>query len=271
MDATIARSLRDVIDRDGLVLPEHPDRRVAFVGAFNFRDLGGYQGLDGRSVRWRTLYRADALHRLEDDELDVLGQLGVRSVLDLRTLGEIGRGRLEADHLGIVHHHLPVLNETWAPAELDENADASEILGSLYVQMLDVVAPALAGALELLAATDNVPAVFHCAAGKDRTGVLAALVLALLGVADELIVADYALTAGAMERLRDRLRTDNPEGLTAMNDQPEAYLAAPAGAMEHFLSHVHTAHGSAAGYVRDIGVDDEVVARLRTGLLTAPS
>lgn len=267
MDTAITRSLGEVIERDELVLPEHPDRRVALAGAFNFRDLGGYRGIEGRTVRWRTLFRADALHRLDDDELDVLARFGMRSVLDLRTRSEIDRGRIEADHLGIVHHHLPVLGEAWSPAELDPDADAAEILGSLYVQMLDVGAPALSAALTLLASDANVPAVFHCAAGKDRTGVLAALVLSLMGVADEVIVGDYALTAGAMERLRDRLRSDNPDALTAMNDQPEAYLAAPAGAMELFLSHLHAEHGSAAGYVRDIGVDDEIVADLRAHLM----
>jgi protein-tyrosine phosphatase len=268
VDATVARSLDRVIDRDELVFPDHPDRRVAFAGAFNFRDLGGYRGVDGRQVRWRTLYRADALHRLDDTELDVLGGLGVKAVLDLRTANEIARGRLQADHLGIVHHHLPVLGETWAPAELDEDADASEVLGSLYVQMLDVGAPALAGSLRLLASAGSLPAVFHCAAGKDRTGVLAALVLALLGVDDEVIIEDYALTAQSMERLVERLTTESPESLTAMNDQPSAYLAAPAGAMAHFLGHVDQTHGSVAGYVQAIGVEDEVVDALRQTLLT---
>jgi protein-tyrosine phosphatase len=264
-----ARSLPGVNERDALVLPDHPDRRVALAGAFNFRDLGGYLGIDGRPVRWRTLYRADALHRLDDDELDVLGRLGVRSVLDLRTAGEVAKGRIHADRLGIVHHHLPVLDETWAPAELPADADAGMVLGSLYIQMLDVGAPALGGALRLLAEAPSLPAVFHCAAGKDRTGVLAALVLGLLGVPDEVIVADYALTAAAMERLKERLAVDAPESLTAMNDQPSAYLAAPAEAMERFLRHVDEAFGSMEGYARTIGADADLVAELRGRLLDA--
>ncbi len=256
-----------VPDPDGVAAPDHPDRRLGFQGAFNFRDLGGYRTSDGRTIRWRTLYRADALHRLPDEELDQLAGLGVRAVLDLRTLAEIDHGRIRAEHLGITHLHLPVLGETWKPAELDPDAEAGEVLGQLYVDMLDVGAPALAGALRTLADPASVPAVFHCAAGKDRTGVLAALVLGLLGVDDETIVGDYALTASAMAELVERLKQDRPEALTAMNDQPSAYLATPPEAMVRFLGHLHREHGSMAGYVSEIGVEPEVVEALRANLV----
>lgn len=262
-----APNLGEVNERETVLVPDHPDRRVALGSAFNFRDLGGYPAADGRAVRWRTLYRADGLHRLEDHELDVVGRMGVRSVLDLRTPGEVARGRVHADRLGIVHHHLPVLDETWAPLDLPEDADAGEVLGSLYVEMLDVGAPALSGAVQLLAETDSLPAVFHCAAGKDRTGVLAALVLGTLGVPDEVIVADYALTAESMEQLRERLKVDSPDQLTAMNDQPSAYLQAPADAMVRFLSHVNHEFGSTEGYLRAIGVGADLVGDLRGRLL----
>jgi protein-tyrosine phosphatase len=246
---------------------DHPDRRLGFVGAFNFRDLGGYGTDDGRTVRWRTLYRADALHRLPDDELDQLGQLGVRTVLDLRTAKELEHGKLQAEHLGITHLHLSVLSEIWSAEGLDLEADPSVVLGELYVQMLEVGAPAFAGALRVLADAAQVPAVFHCAAGKDRTGVLAALVLSLLGVDDDTIAGDYALTAASMDRMIDRLRRDRPDQLNLMNDQPSAFMMAPAGAMEHFLVELRARHGSAVGYVTDIGVEPEAVAELRRTLL----
>ena len=108
---------------------------------------------------------------------------------------------------------------------------------------------------------------FHCAAGKDRTGVLAAVVLALLGVDEETIIGDYALTAAAMASLVERLKQDRPEALSAMNDQPPAYLATPPEAMRRFLDHVRAEHGSMVGYVRGIGVELEVVEALHTTLL----
>jgi len=264
MNPSLTPSLHRVPDLD---LVTHPDRQLHFEGAFNFRDLGGYRGRAGQTVRWRTVYRADALHRLPDDELDQLAAMGVRSVLDLRTVSEVEQGCLRCDHLGIVLHHMPVLGEVWEPRRLDADADAGDVLGSLYVDMLGVGAPALAGSLRVLADRRQVPAVFHCAGGKDRTGVLAAVLLALLGVDDDVIVADYALTAVTMTRLVARRRRDRPEALTAMEDQPPAYLATPPEAMRRVLDHVRREHGSMVGYVRSIGLELEVVEALHAALL----
>lgn len=248
-------------------MPAHPDRHLPFEGAFNFRDLGGYPTVDGRTVRWRTLYRADAVHRLPDAELDVLAERGVRTIIDLRTVTEIEHGHLHDEGRGLHHVHLDVLGTTWKPDDLPDDADAGEVLGELYIAMTTIGADALRDALVLLADADRLPAVFHCAAGKDRTGVLAATVLSLLGVDDAVIVADYAISGTNMDRLVERLKRDRPEALTTMNEQPSAYLAAPPEAMERFLAHVHAEYGSLRGWVRDIGVDDSVVDALRVNLL----
>lgn len=248
-------------------MPDHPDRHLPLEGAFNFRDLGGYPTADGRSVRWRTLYRADAVHRLPDEELDLLAERGVRTIIDLRTASEVEHGHLHDEARGLQHVHLDVLGATWKPDDLPDDADPGQVLGDLYIAMVTIGAGALRDALLLLADAGRLPAVFHCAAGKDRTGVLAATVLSLLGVADEVIVADYAISGTNMDRLVERLRRDRPEALTTMNEQPSAYLAAPPAAMERFLAHVRDTHGSVAGWVRSIGVDDDVVDELRANLL----
>lgn len=245
----------------------HPDRLLAFEGAFNFRDLGGYTTADGRSVKWRTLFRADAVHRLPDTELDQLADIGLRTVIDLRTEAEVEEGHLNDPSRGITHVHLDVLGQVWKPRDLDEDADASEVLSDLYVQMLSIGAPALSGAFRALAEADNLPAVFHCAAGKDRTGVLAAMVLSSIGVADHVIVADYAISGRNMNELIERLKRDRPEALTAMNDQPSAYLAAPPDAMIRLLSHVNAEYGSMTGYVKSLGIETEVIESLATSLL----
>ena len=267
MNPVIAPSLLHVSEPIDSATPDHPDRLLPFEGAFNFRDLGGYPARAGQTVKWRTLFRADALHRLPDEELDQLAELGVRSVLDLRTRAEVEEGHLADESRGITHVHLPVLGEVWEPRELDPDADAAEVLGDLYVDMLTIGASALAGAIRLLAEPAELPAVFHCAAGKDRTGVLAAMVLSLLGVDDEIIIADYALSGRNMDMLIERLRRDRPEALTAMNEQPSAYLAAPPMAMTSFLAHVRTEFGSMSGYVRSIGVEFETVEALNANLL----
>lgn len=265
MNPTITRNLLDVSEPTAVAHHDHPDRFIPLAGAFNFRDLGGYPARAGQTLRWRTLYRADALHHLADDELDMLDELGVRTALDLRTDREVDEGRI--DVASIVHLHLPVLGRTWEPRKLDPDADAGEVLGTLYCEMLTVGADALGSALTVLADEQQLPAVFHCAAGKDRTGVLAAMVLSLLGVPDEIIVADYSLSGTAMTNLVERLRRERPEALTTMNDQPSAYLAAPPEAMITFLAHVNAEYGSMIGYVRSIGVDVDVVDSLNANLL----
>lgn len=246
---------------------DHPDRHLPFEGAFNFRDLGGYPTVDGRTVRWKRLYRADAVHRLPDTELDVLAERGVRTIVDLRTASELEHGHLHDDDRGLHHVHLDVLGTTWKPDELPDDADAAQVLGDLYIAMLTIGPGALRDALVLLADPDRLPAVFHCAAGKDRTGVLAAMILSLLGVDDEVIVADYAISGANMDRLIERLQRDRPEALTTMNEQPSAYLAAPPAAMERFLAHVRAQFGSVPDWVRANGVTQTSIDALRAGLL----
>ena len=245
----------------------HPDRQLGFSGTFNFRDLGGYATTDGRTIRWRTLFRADAVHRLDDTELDQLADLGLRTVVDLRTVSEVESGHLHDPNRNITHVHLDVLGKVWEPKDLDEDADARQVLGDLYVEMLDIGAGALAGAFTTLADARNLPAVFHCAAGKDRTGVLAAMVLSTIGVADHVIIADYAISGRNMTALLERLQRERPEALTAMNEQPSAYLAAPPEAMARLLDHVNAEFGSMTGYARSIGIDDDAIDALAAGLL----
>src|SRR5258706_114549 len=117
-------------------------------------------------------------------------------------------------------------------------------------------------------ASEADPAVFHCAAGKDRTGVLAAVILGLLGVDDDTIAADYGLSKAAMDSLLEWMRANVPESLDAMTDQPAAFLDAPPHAMQRVLEVVRSRYGTMAGYVEAIGVPSPVVTALRDNLLS---
>ena len=238
-------------------------RHIEHDRVFNLRDLGGYPTTDGRTTRWGTLYRGDGLHRLDADDCR---SLGLRTVLDLRTEHEISeRGRLEVE--GIDWHHLPVIRTTWEADWWTEGSTAERFLADRYLTMLEEGAEALADALRTLARPERVPAAFHCAAGKDRTGVLAALVLSLLGVDDDTIAADYGLSRRGMDRLVEFVRRTYPERLDTMADQPAAFLDAPDAAMHVFLADLRAAHGSVEGYVESIGVDHDVAEGLRANLL----
>ena len=189
------------------------DRQAAFERVFNFRDLGGYLAGEGHTVRWGRLYRSDGLQAVTDHDLDTLAGLGLHTVIDLRTRVEaVERGSFPVDRHPVDHHHLPLMRRTWedAPqlATPAEPALTADFLTARYVEMLAEGGPTLAGVVALLARPRTYPVVFHCAVGKDRTGVVAAMVLDLLGVGHDLIVHDYTLSALGMARIEEWLEVN---------------------------------------------------------------
>ena len=216
-------------------------RRVDIEGCNNFRDLGGYPATAGRSLRWRTLYRADALHRLTPAGVRRLrDELGLREIIDLRSTGELeldGRGPLEAEPMRF--HHLPLFDGNVAAAARGAAVDMT--LGDRYFAMLEFACEPIAGVLATLAAASG-PAVFHCAAGKDRTGVISAVLLSLLGVRDEIVVADYAASRDALDAIVERLMES--EGYREMFEAlPPDTLHAEPETMETLLARVREAFG----------------------------
>jgi len=239
-------------------------RHIPFPTVFNFRDIGGYATGDGQEVQWRRVYRADGIHRLSVHDL---APLGIRTVVDLRTEAEREeRGFFEADE--ITNHHLPMFESTWEVEGVLPDQDAVAYLAERYADMLVSGPVAIAGTFALVADTDALPLVFHCAAGKDRTGVTAALLLAVLGVSDDDIAADYALSAGATEQFIEWLRAERPEAVADMQSAPTAFLASPAAAMVAFLEALRTEHGSVEAYLASVGVTDATLAAVRANLLT---
>jgi protein-tyrosine phosphatase len=249
--------------------PTDLDRSIAFQTVFNVRDLGGLRSADGRVVRRGQLFRADGVNRLDGPDLEVARGLGLRTVIDLRTLGEVeGRGRFPVEHLSVSWHHLPMIQGMWSEQELVATDGPVAFLRDRYLDMLMEGGTTIARSLELVA--EEAPVLFHCAAGKDRTGVLAAIVLGLLDVPAEDIAHDYHLSAAAMESFTDWIRLQYPEALDAMSDQPKEYLEAPAEAMLGFLDEVDRRHGSMEGLAEHLGVGPQLVAGLRATLLDAP-
>ena len=251
---------------DPATTPADALRHLTLEGSFNFRDLGGYETLDGRSVQWRRLFRADGPHALTAADAQLLGDLGLNTVIDLRTVDESQeRGRWQ-DHVGdVMVHHLPMTDVLPDEVELREWTEAVNV-GNTYLRMAHTGAPAIGGAIAALAEPDALPAMFHCSAGKDRTGVLAAVVLGLLGVPDETIVADYALSGAAMTRMLEWLRgrATDPEVLERF---APAVLSAEPVAMRVFLTGLREEWGSFDAYAAALGLGSEVTA-LRATLLT---
>ncbi len=244
-------------------------RRIALTGVFNFRDLGGYAVEDGRTVRWHTLFRADGLDRLTSGDVEALRPYGLRTIVDLRMAHELEeKGRFPVDTYPVAFHHLSVMDKTWdREAAAREDLPAADFLHARYTEMLDEAGPRYADALRLLSAADGLPAVFHCAAGKDRTVLLAMLVLGAVGVGHDDIVEDYALTSASMDEFRANAARD-PLVAAGLANTPVMFFAADPAAMSRVLTDIEAAHGSVRGYVRSIGVGPDVLAALEANLLT---
>lgn len=240
-------------------------RHVACESAFNVRDLGGYPTADGSRTKWGTVYRADGLHRASVEDVERLGGLGWRTVIDLRTFAELEQGAFRCEGTEVVH--LPVLGQVWDTTEIDHETDPVEYLVARYLEMVTEGAVAFATAFEILSAPGRRPAVFHCSAGKDRTGVLAALVLAAVGVDDHVIASDYALSAAAMQRIVEWYGRNEPGRTDVMAQQPRALLACPAEAMLEFLARLRQRHGTVNEYLLGAGVPAAALARLRAQLV----
>jgi len=243
-----------------------PVRKLSLSGCVNFRDLGGYPTGDGRRLRWRTLFRADGLARLDADDCAQLADLGLATVIDLRTVGEVEqRGRFPMETFEVEYHHLP-LTDVLPPQEDLSRYDEPAFVTSRYRQLFTEGSGSLAQAVRILADPGALPAVFHCSAGKDRTGILAALVLGFLGVPRPVIVDDYALSAEAMVALLARLKVEFADAADEIDRYAPAVTSVSPHTMDAFLDALEEEHGGFERLAETLGVTD-AVERLRSTLL----
>ncbi|MEM8923401.1 MAG: tyrosine-protein phosphatase [Actinomycetota bacterium] len=246
------------------------------VGVFNLRDLGGFETGAGGTTRSGLVHRADGLHRTDAAGRSLLVARGLDTVIDLRTMEELdGDGRF--DHPEVTYHHLPII-DTLDPFGDDVDPDANVLLLS-YLGWLAENGKAFAAVLEVVAGAvdDERPVVFHCTAGKDRTGLTAALILAAVGLDGDAIAADYARSAAAMPRLREwytakaEAGDDSPmqQMRRAMSANQQAIMmGAEPATMLAVLDHLGADRGGVDTYLAEIGAA-ESMARIKAGL--APS
>ncbi len=276
--ATIAATIAAAVEPRRVPLPSGP---------INLRDVGGYPTADGRTVRWRTLLRAGSLHGLDSRGRAVLAQIGLRTVVDLREDAEVTRapdqlGRLAVEHRRIPVYTLPVTRQrtaddgaggsasvgSFTATEAIRAASASGDLGSIYDHIVDHLGARLTAAVLALAAPDALPAIVHCSAGKDRTGLVIALVLDLVGVPAEVIAQDFALTsyflrdeaAATVQRMSSWLSAEG-------TPLPPALLDSPPELILRSLARIRTSHGGTRAYLLAHGATGHALDRLVEALL----
>jgi protein-tyrosine phosphatase len=247
-------------------------RHIHFESVPNFRDLGGYRTHDGRTVAWRRLFRSAALHRMNDRDIARIKQeVSPRAVIDLRSPRDPEKNPevLLLREIGARYYPIPFRPDSSSHVKEEAQAHPNATgMGEIYLYRIreQPFGKRLVDALEIIAERDNHPLVFHCSAGKDRTGVLAAMVLAVMGVVDEDVVEDYTLSAPLMKDIRDRMTSD-PETAQGVRDLPDFQWGASAESMAVFLSLLRREYGSADGYLKANGARSSLVDRLQGALL----
>jgi protein-tyrosine phosphatase len=252
---------------------------IDLEGAVNVRDLGGLPTEDGRQTAYGRLLRSDNLQDLSPSDIATLVDgIGVTTVVDLRTTGELeieGPAPLDAVP-GVRHVHHPVLPElgsrTDAVAEAllikkveqDRARYPEDITCGHYLGYLEDRPEEVTGALRSITNSEGA-ALVHCAAGKDRTGVITAMALTVAGVGSEAVVADYMATAERIDAIIGRLRKSRTYADDLDGKPVKAHLPRPE-TMEAFLRQLNARYGGTAGWLADHGFGDDELSKLRARL-----
>ena len=247
-----------------------PLRHLDLDGAHNVRDLGGYETVDGRRTRWKTFLRSDGMHRLTAADQEKLLRYGVRTVIDLRRTEEVrSQPNVFADSDSVAY----LRRNLWGDDGLSNASDSipdldqAQQMALSYVRSLDIRRDNYRDALAALASPGALPVIFHCTAGKDRTGIVAALILANAGVADDAIVEDYALSGRYIFQsylnARDEGSSELDQFIRVETWQEYQGLASPPRTMELTLKHLNDRYGGVPGYLRAIGLADDQIESLR--------
>ncbi|MDO5692096.1 MAG: tyrosine-protein phosphatase [Pseudomonadota bacterium] len=238
----------------------HPDRSLKLSGASNFRDLGGYTGADARPVRWRRLFRSDHLAALTPQDAEVFSALGVTRVFDFRGVEE--RAAVPYDLPGVAQHSLPIeptvvqrMKDLLEAGQTVTPEHTVELMQETYRAFVHDNAARFAVLFQHLLDRDE-PLVFHCTAGKDRTGFAAALILLALDVPREVVMRDYLLT-------NDLYRMPVVPDARAPREVLNVLWRVQQEFLDAALHAVDTDYGGVRGYLaRELGVGEAERQRL---------
>jgi protein-tyrosine phosphatase len=240
------------------------ERRMPFQGAGNFRDLGGYPTRHGTRTRWGHVFRSDGLHRLTPADLEMFDRLGIRAVYDLRGSTEraVCPDLVESVPIGLLDWYTGSEGPSLLTATCAR--DGEKVLNWLYVGMLKHAARLFGELISSLTSPRGLPAVFHCAGGKDRTGMAAALLLGALEVDRATVLDDYQLTGHwqSIDRSAAPLGTMVSAGIC--EDAAEAFLGTPRWAMADALEWLDNTYGSTEAYlIGPCGMEEPQLHQLR--------
>jgi protein-tyrosine phosphatase len=244
------------------------ERELTWDGCLNVRDLGGHSTEDGSETRYGSIVRADSLHQLTEEGWQSVVEYGIRTIVDLRMdeerEGEPPTGApVDLLHVSLFEDDKAVFEEVEAAAEAAP--DVATATQEVYLLFLEHFKANVATAIRSVANAPEGGVVVHCMGGKDRTGLVTALLLQLAGVDDEQIAADYALSE---ERLRPRHELWFAEAETqAERERLRRIAQTPASSIAGVLAELGHRYGGVEGYLRSAGLGDEDLRLARSRLL----
>ncbi|MDQ2984835.1 MAG: tyrosine-protein phosphatase [Actinomycetota bacterium] len=244
-------------------------RELSWEGCLNVRDLGGHPTENGHETRFGAVVRADSIRRLTDAGWEALAEHGVATIVDLRVESELAEDpprelKIEVLHVSVVPEldspHWDEIDAIGAAAE-----DHVSATRDVYLEFLDRFGENFGRAIAEVARAPDGAVVVHCAGGKDRTGLVVALLLRLVGVSLEDIAADYAASEANLHDELDQWIQSADDEVTRAKRRRIA--ATPAEAMTGVLEAIERRHGSVRGYLRRAGVSDDDLDRARARLV----
>ncbi|MDM9379996.1 tyrosine-protein phosphatase [Chlorogloeopsis sp. ULAP01] len=232
------------------------ERLLALEGCYNTRDIGGYETLDGKKTRWRTVLRSDSLHRLTPASQQLLLNYGVRTIIDLRYLSEVSQApNVFSTSPHVTYFNLPLFSE-----ELEAEMRKAGTLFKQCLLLLDSCQQQIKTVMSAIA-TNETSVLVHCVGGKDRTGIITALLLAIANVPVATIAQDYAMSADYLAAFyAPMLETATKQGYAHMFESP------PQTVLETF-NYLEQQYGGVVGYLKTIGMTGEQINHLHEMLV----
>ncbi|MBK9123004.1 MAG: tyrosine-protein phosphatase [Chloroflexi bacterium] len=274
------------INPDALTLPQNPDwlldstgashdRFLPIATAVNLRDIGGYPAANGKRVRWGRIYRSGTLSELSEGDVHLVAQLGLKVICDLRTEREAERSPDLPERFGARPAFIPLKADHGARRRLIvllfRSAQMRQLVYETYTDLiLEYNAGVIGAFLRLAADAENYPLLFHCSAGKDRTGAAAMVLFGLLGVPDEVIVADYSLSNKYHHRFREYVgeAVVRFKWMAITPDDMTPFAVADPAVLRDVIAELRRRYGSFEDYaLTRCGIDESVIAALRANLL----
>ena len=237
-------------------------------GGLNFREVSRLPTVNGSTIAPGRLFRSDTLQFLTERDVDLLvREIGIKTIVDLRLPYEV-----ETEGFGFPgssipqHHHLPFrVDGTDGTNDATPILQAKDPMVPHYLGYLRTMPTSVTQIIRVLGSTGGTPAVIHCAAGKDRTGVAVAVVLSAVGVPDDVIAEEYARNAERIPQVMSQLRSMKSYGDSIDRLPPEAHLTDPVY-MSRFLAAVQDIYGGVRQYLTDHGVSEDELRALTYSL-----